>query len=165
MIRRSLAAEHCFAPRSCSSRGRRPLAPARACHDRTLQVPPRQRAGLVRWRPPGAAAPWTDARSRIRPCLESLPGRSGLFDSSAAHGVRGRVQQLRTERPQVHRSVERGLRLGHPLRLASYTRRTLLACDHAAQRGGGRSQSVRAQWYRACGVRLLRVVVVLTDRG
>lgn len=93
--------------------------------------------------PRGAAAAWPDACSRIRPCLELLPCRSRLFDFSAAHGVRGRVQQLRTERPKVHRSIERGLRLGHPLRLASYTRRSLLACDHPAQRGGGTERCMR----------------------
>ena len=97
---------------------------------------------------------------------------NGLPDSIVLFGAM-RPDAVLTAMPEPRpagakgRPKKRGVVLPKPLELATDERhpwQTVKAFLYTKTRTV-RFKTLDAQWYRACGVRLLRVVIVLTDRG
>jgi hypothetical protein len=96
-----------------------------------------------------------------------LPGRVVLFGAMRPDAV---LTALPTSKGSGHRGGrprKRGKLLPKPERIAQDDRRPWLTCKVFIY---GRKTTVRyktlcAQWYRACGTRLMRIVIVATDGG
>jgi hypothetical protein len=118
---------------------------------------------------------WTDRRVELAAdsayCNDTvtrgLPGRVVLFGAMRPDAVLTALPS--SKRPGVRggRPSKRGKPLPKPERIAQDDRRPWMTCELFLY---GRKTTVRyktlcAQWYRACGTRLLRIVIVATDQG
>jgi len=96
----------------------------------------------------------------------------GLADSVVLFGAM-RPDAVLTALPELKvagvsgRPSKRGKALPKPLAIAKDKRRPWLTCTAMlyGRKTKVRYKTVDAQWYRACGTGLLRIVIVLTDRG
>ena len=98
--------------------------------------------------------------------LHDLPPRIVVFGSMRPDAVLTAAPTAREQKLTGRRRV-RGKPLPKPERLASNDKRPWLTCRATTY---GKTHSVRyktldAQWYRACGTRLIRMVVVPSARG
>ncbi len=96
-----------------------------------------------------------------------LPGRVVLFGAMRPDAVLTALPGSKGPGPRGGRPHKRGKLLPKPERIAQDGRRPWQTCQVFIY---GRKTTVRyktlcAQWYRACGTRLLRIVIVATDKG
>ena len=96
-----------------------------------------------------------------------LPSSIVLFGSMRPDAVLTALPPVRRRKQKGGRPSKRGRVLAKPEALASDNRRPWERCEAVLY---GKKQTVHyktvtAQWYRACGVQLLRIVVVRVNRG
>jgi hypothetical protein len=96
-----------------------------------------------------------------------LTGRVVLFGSMRPDAVLTALPDSRGSGPRGGRPQKRGRALPKPEQIAHDDQRPWQSCEVFLY---GRKTKVTykticAQWYRACGTRLLRIVIVATDRG
>lgn len=96
-----------------------------------------------------------------------LPRRVHLFGAMRPDAVLTALPTSTRSGFRGGRPCKRGRLLAKPEAIADDPRRPWQTCEVFVY---GRKQTVRyktltAQWYRACGTRLLRIVIVSTDRG
>lgn len=96
-----------------------------------------------------------------------LPARVHLFGAMRPDAVLTALPTSSRSGSRGGRPCKRGRLLAKPEAIATDPRRPWQTCEVFVY---GRKQTIRyktltAQWYRACGTRLLRIVIVATDRG
>lgn len=96
-----------------------------------------------------------------------LPRRVHLFGAMRPDAVLTALPTSSKSGSRGGRPSKRGKLLAKPEAIANDPRRPWQTCEVFVY---GRKQTIRyktltAQWYRACGTRLLRIVIVSTDRG
>ncbi len=96
-----------------------------------------------------------------------LPRRVHLFGSMRPDAVLTALPTSTRSGARGGRPSKRGKLLAKPEAIAADESRPWQTCEVFVY---GRKQTIRyktlcAQWYRACGTRLLRIVIVATDRG
>lgn len=96
-----------------------------------------------------------------------LPRRVHLFGAMRPDAVLTALPASTKSGSRGGRPRKRGKLLAKPEAIADDPRRPWQTCEVYLY---GRKQTIRyktftAQWYRACGTRLLRIVIVSTDRG
>lgn len=96
-----------------------------------------------------------------------LTGRVHLFGSMRPDAVLTALPRSTKSGPRGGRPCKRGNRLPKPETIAHDESRPWQSCEVFVY---GRNQTIRyktlcAQWYRACGTRLLRIVIVATNGG
>ena len=96
-----------------------------------------------------------------------LPRRIHLFGAMRPDAVLTALPTKTKSGSRGGRPSKRGKLLQKPEAIAADPRRPWQTCEVFVY---GRKQTIRfktftAQWYRACGTRLLRIVIVATDRG
>lgn len=96
-----------------------------------------------------------------------LPRRVHLFGAMRPDAVLTALPSSTKSGPRGGRPSKRGKLLPKPEAIAADENRPWQTCEVFVY---GRKQTIRyktlcAQWYRACGTRLLRIVIVATDRG
>ena len=118
---------------------------------------------------------WTDRRIEVAAdsaycndtVMRGLPVRVHLFGSMRPDAVLTALPDRRKPSARGGRPSKRGKLLPKPEAIANDERRPWQTCQAFVY---GRKTTVRykticAQWYRACGTRLLRIVIVATTRG
>lgn len=96
-----------------------------------------------------------------------LPRRVHLFGAMRTDAVLTALPTSSKSGPRGGRPCKRGKLLPKPAAIAADPRRPWQTCEVFVY---GRKRTIRyktltAQWYRACGTRLLRIVIVATNRG
>ncbi|ABS27487.1 transposase [Anaeromyxobacter sp. Fw109-5] len=101
----------------------------------------------------------------LRDVQRGLPDSFVLFGAMRPDAVLTALPAARPRKPG--RPSRRGRPVAKPEAIAKDGRRPWLSCEATLYgvRRTVRYKSVDAQWYRACGVRLLRIVVVKVDDG
>lgn len=99
--------------------------------------------------------------------LRGLPSRVHLFGAMRPDAVLTAAPSSTNSTPRGGRPSKRGKLLPKPEAIADDKRRPWKTCRVFVY---GRQQTIRyktlhAQWYRACSTRLLRIVIVATEKG
>jgi hypothetical protein len=96
-----------------------------------------------------------------------LPENLVLFGAMRPDAVLTALPPATRKKGKPGRPSRRGRPIAKPEAIAKDQRRPWLTCEATLYgvRRSVRYKSVDAQWYRACGIRLLRVVVVKVDDG
>ncbi len=120
---------------------------------------------LAGWVGPRRVEVSTDSAYCNDTVTRGLPGTFVLFGAMRPDAVLTAPPPARSRRPG--RPSRRGRPVAKPEVIAKDERRPWLSCEATLYgvRRTVRYKTVDAQWYRACGVRLLRIVVVKVDDG
>jgi len=120
-------------------------------------------------------ATWTDRRIELaadsaycnHTVTHGLTGRVVLFGAMRPDAVLTALPRRTRSGPRGGRPCKRGNLLPKPEQIARDDQRPWQTCEVFLYRRKMkiRYKTICAQWYRACGTRLLRVVIVATDKG